>query len=54
MPVAISARLSAMCLIFIGVGWFLFSSANIFNLELHAHIRLKDLVLVERIDLDIA
>ena len=32
----------------------LFSSVNIFNLELHAHIRLKDLVLVERIDWDIA
>src|SRR6476646_519048 len=54
MPVATRARLSATCLIFIGVGWFLFSSANIFNLEFHAHIRLKDLVLVERIDLDIA
>jgi hypothetical protein len=31
--------------------WFLFSSANI--LELHTHIRLKQLILVERIDWDI-
>src|SRR5437763_10406336 len=51
-PVAMSARLSATCLIFIGVGLLLFSSAKIS--ELHAHVRLKELILIKRIDLDIA